>query len=221
MAIVPHAHPNGRALLARVGHVLRRLPAPVRRPLSWKRIIGVGAAVLLSGFLLWLVAFPGKPRAVDGNVAERFYLSDMKEVEVVTRTALHPDWEFTKNGTLPTRGTRLVVNDALSGHSLCFLTSPGAPCRVSYRLGKQYKLFKAQVAIDDNESEKDIELIFFVMADGQQRWRSKPVKKKRSNPPEECTLDMTGVDRLSLEVLDRGTHAGASAGVWFEPRLEK
>jgi hypothetical protein len=85
-----------------------------------------------------------------------------------------------------------------------------------YFLNKKAALFKAAVALDDSVNSTRNPAVFEVLGDGKQLWESEPIDK--GTPPEECSIDVSGVVELELRV-----HAKPSQwdlwAVWIEPRL--
>jgi hypothetical protein len=88
----------------------------------------------------------------------------------------------------------------------------------SFKLDKKYTTFRAGVGLnDDNGGRTERPLQFLVYGDGKKLWSSKPVQIPGDH--DECTLDVTGVSVLTLEVRNPGSPHAAHA-VWADPRLE-
>jgi hypothetical protein len=84
------------------------------------------------------------------------------------------------------------------------------------RPGKQAVVLKAGVALDDNAGIVLSQAGFGVYGDGKLLWRSLLVNGRRQ--PQECSVEVRGVDVLELRVHSQGSHIGLHA-VWLEPRL--
>jgi S1-C subfamily serine protease len=142
----------------------------------------------------------------------REYLSDLDEFDV--RVGSGP---FSRNGVIGPEHRRIKVNGARSPKALG-LPPPDAPgqASVKYRLGKLAAVFKAVVALDDAAQVVPSKAVFEVYGDGRRLWQSEPVGK--GTPPQECRVDVLGVDVLEVRVSSQGAHDGLHA-VWLEPRL--
>jgi S1-C subfamily serine protease len=142
----------------------------------------------------------------------RDYLSDLDEFDVHAGP-----WPFSRNGVIGPKNERMTVNGVRSPKGLG-LPPPDAPeqASVKYRLGKQAAVFKAAVALNDSAQVVPSKAIFEVYGDGRRLWQSDPVGK--GTPPQECRVDVLGVDVLELRVASQGSHQGLHA-VWLEPRL--
>jgi hypothetical protein len=213
-------------------------PEGVGRPLV---LCGLGVLSFLATFVLllikekWPSAAGPVPPGIAGNPAPgppqppapavlpaveklftrgpREYLSDLKEFGVT-----NGPWPFTKNGTVGDGKTPIAANGIASPHGLG-MHPPDKPtfAAAQYRLGKQAAVFKAAVAIDDTARAPFSPAVFEVYGDGRRLWQSPPVPGPR-RPPQECQVDVTGVDVLELRVVSQGSHFDLHA-VWLEPRL--
>src|SRR5262249_54309363 len=83
-----------------------------------------------------------------------------------------------------------------------------------YRLAGTATAFEAKVAINDGSSFPPRGVYFEVFGDGKPLWKSLLVK--RDTGPEECVVDVTGVDILELRVTAEGNEKEALA-VWVDP----
>jgi serine/threonine protein kinase len=98
---------------------------------------------------------------------------------------------------------------------------PGAgatPASITYRLGKGYSRFIAEVAINDMAPPDAPSVTFAVYGDGTRLWKSKAIAK--TTGPQLCDLDVSGVNELKLETSTDSDPRGAHA-VWIEPRITK
>jgi serine/threonine protein kinase len=90
---------------------------------------------------------------------------------------------------------------------------------VSYRLDKAYRVFNAEVSLNDTAPpEAESPLRFRVYGDGKVLWQSKPVSKQ--SDAQACQVSVKDVNVLKLEVTCAGSPRGAH-GVWLEPHLER
>lgn len=87
---------------------------------------------------------------------------------------------------------------------------------VSYRLGKQASLFRAEVALNDTSDPALSAVVFEVWGDGKRLWKSKPVNQPIFS--QRCRVDVSKVDVLELRVNSTGSPVGLHA-IWYEPRL--
>jgi mono/diheme cytochrome c family protein len=159
------------------------------------------------------IAAPAAPGARLFSRAPVAYLSDLPEFDVE-----NGEWPFTKNGGLGNGTTRIKVLGQPSPKGLG-MHPPAAPAHaaVKYRLGKQAALFKTTVAIDDTATFCWTPAIFTVLGDGKQLFESKQIAHNHLRT-QECTVDVSRVDVLELQVRCQGLNTGVHA-VWFEPRL--
>jgi hypothetical protein len=160
---------------------------------------------------------PPKPAPPDGG---KTYLSDLKEASKV-------NWPFkppgTPPGAPPTRADGMPevrVKGVTSPHGIFMHPPPpgGRPASVSYKLGKQYSTFQAQVSLNDGPPRSVTPLTFAVYGDGHVLWKSKPLSTQ--DQTQECKVPVQNVDVLKIEVISLGDPR-AGHGVWLEPALEK
>ncbi len=97
-------------------------------------------------------------------------------------------------------------------------------CRLVYTLQDKYLRFEALAALDDAALDERLDtrignVVFRVFVDGEKRFDSGPVSW--NDAPKEVKVDLTGAQRLELEVSEgRGFHVRDRAD-WIEPRLLK
>jgi serine/threonine protein kinase len=188
----------------------RRLPQwaslPVRRWLP----IGLGAllvVVAVAGFLLLK-----KSRSpADIPEADRIYLSTLKPIEAV-------GWPWKPPGGKDPPIEHVHVNGIFSAHGI-FMHPEHAPTSLSYRLGKQYRTFGAQVSPNDSAGERFPPLTFSVYGDGKLLWGPTTVST-REEGVQNCLVPVDGVEVLKLEVRIVGHPQGAHAA-WVEPFVAK
>jgi predicted Zn finger-like uncharacterized protein len=149
------------------------------------------------------------PPAVRGGPAA--YLSDLEPFEVKSGP-----WPVTRNGQTG-GGNAITVNGVASPKGIG-MHPPDGPGYASARfhLGKPSAILKATVALNDTAGVVLSQAVFEVYGDGKQLWQSLPVKGPKQ--PQECSVDVSGVDVLELRVRSQGSHIGLHA-VWVEPRL--
>ncbi len=92
------------------------------------------------------------------------------------------------------------------------------PARITFKLGKEFVKFSAEVAFNDSAPPAAPPATFLVYFDGKQRWTSNPIQ--RDMPPQSVELDVRGVTDLTLEVVPEGSERGAHA-VWLDPRVTR
>jgi hypothetical protein len=142
----------------------------------------------------------------------REYLSDLNEIDVRAGP-----WPLSKNGVIGPEKNPIAVGGVRSPKGLG-LHPPDSPgyAAVKYRLGKQAAVFKAAVALNGTAQIVFSQAVFEVYGDDKRLWQSAPAGK--DTRPQECSLDVGGVDMLELRVSSQGSHLGLHA-VWLEPRL--
>ena len=152
-----------------------------------------------------------------GNTAQVF-LADLPEKEVnIEYGALG------KNGDAGHDDLKVIFNGVSVQHGLAMHPLANKPVSVTYDLSEQdASAFRAAVGLADTAGSYRLEhhlvLIFRVVGDGRELWRSKPVL--RAGAPEICNIDIKGVKMLSLHVDCLDDHKWAHA-VWVDPVLVK
>jgi len=141
----------------------------------------------------------------------REFLSDMPE-----NVIKNGERRFAKNGDLDEGRSKIKVNGVLSPKGLNMHPPANGYMAVSYRLDKKAAVFKAAVALDDKTQKPRNPAVFEVVGDGKSLWESKPINK--GSPPEECSIDVSGVVELELRVHAKPSNWDLWA-VWIEPRL--
>jgi hypothetical protein len=142
----------------------------------------------------------------------RTYLADLAPFDVKAGP-----WPFHHNGDMGD-GHAIRVNDQPSPKVLgMHPPDHGSYAAAKFHLEKKAALLRAGVALDDTSSFIWSQAGFEVWGDGIRLWQSAPVGKARQ-PPQECDVDVTGVDVLELRVQSEGSHMGLHA-VWIEPRV--
>jgi hypothetical protein len=140
------------------------------------------------------------------------YLSDLQEFDVKSGP-----WPVSKNGDLGNPEHRTIQVDGVqSPKGLSMHPPDGHYASVKYRPGKQASVFQAQVALNDSTTFVPAAAVFEVWGDGKRLWQSNPIKEPKR--PQECRVDVAGVDVLELRVNATGSHFGLHA-VWVEPRV--
>ncbi len=142
----------------------------------------------------------------------RVYLSDMEEFNVKSGP-----WPVSKNGALGDPDQRTIqVKGVASAKGISMHPPDGTYAAASFRPGKQANLFKAEVALNDSTNFVLDAAVFEVWGDGKRLWQSKPIHEAKQ--PQQCRVDVSGVDILELRVNSTRSHFGLHA-VWVEPRL--
>lgn len=151
------------------------------------------------------------------------YLSDMNEVEVRT-----VEGRFGKQGNLgygAGNSYRIRVQDKESPHGISMCPAAQDYCVAKYRLRGKAADFRAWVALNDSagapnqrpgEGKIPSPVVFVVVGDGKELWRSEPVDLARV--VQECSVRVAGVKTLELRVECPGSNVNAQA-VWIEPQV--
>ena len=161
----------------------------------------------------WVVAADTKS-AAPGSEDNAVFLSDLPEMNARVQDGC----KFGKNGNMGFSGNRIASRGVLSSKGLGMHPPPNNAAQVSYRLDKQFRTFKATVALNDTSGGSYSPLRFVVLGDGRKLWESNPVQKRGDD--QECTVNVKGIDTIELLVTCSGGSGGAHA-VWIEPRLLK
>jgi hypothetical protein len=141
------------------------------------------------------------------------YVSDLEPTEYVHVPLLGRDWPYRLDisvaGTPLRAGGRRYVK-GLGLHSAS---------RLSYDLAGQYRRFESLVAIDEHVAAGGGSVVFRVRADGKVVYESLTLRS--GDPPQPVSVDVTGAQRITLEVdyADRG-HVLDRAD-WLGARLVK
>jgi len=139
------------------------------------------------------------------------YLTDLEEFDVQAGAC-----PIGKNGELG-NGSRIVVQGKESKKGLgMHPPQPPAVAKASYRLGKQRAILRGGAALNDTADSPWGAAIFIIRADGQELWKSPPLKSR--GQVKEFQLDLNGVDVLEFSVIAEG-HNHYVHAVWVEPRL--
>jgi serine/threonine-protein kinase len=191
-----------RQVLLKWSPFRRHAGSTQRRPL----VVPALVVLLLAGLLLLLFLFRGSSRP-----AEQFYLSDMRPEKIVGR--------LTIDGKTPAGGL-IVVNGSMVKKSLYQGGEPTTP-QVSYRLGKQFKHFKAQAALLDSTGhggDRSRTTRFVVKGDGRVLWESRTVAN--AGALQDIDVLVEGVEQLDLIAILGGS-LDTSHAIWVDPYLTK
>ena len=114
----------------------------------------------------------------------------------------------------------VMVNGNRYSKGLALQPLSNGVSQVTYRLSRQYSVFKATVAIEDTPKKQPsvTPLTFVIVADGKVRWTSQQLQK--SGQSQECSLNIRGVNTLTLQVQCSGPNNRALA-VWVDPNVSK
>ena len=156
------------------------------------------------------IVFPKKTKQL--HLSDSVFLDDIEEMD-----------SSVGHGTLGKRGSHgygsaeISVKGVKASHSLSLHPKRMGSAHVKYNLRQQYTQFAADAAISDaapNPSESP--LIFRVIADGKELWKSKPIHAKGTS--ERCSVAIRGVKELTLIVDCPNGNAWAFA-VWINPSV--
>ena len=141
------------------------------------------------------------------------YLADMQEFGV----QMGP-WRLGKGELGDGARTPIKVNGTLSPKGLSVHPSDRAATRAAYALGGRAVTLSGAAALNDFTSEAWSPVVFTIVGDGLELWRSAPVTRARG--PASFRVNVTGVKVLELRAILLGAHIGAHA-VWVDPVIEK
>src|SRR5262249_10878756 len=167
------------------------------------------------------LAFHARPRPIPAgwkeDKLERTWLSDLQEINP------HVGWGvFGKRGKLGyavATGDSIRVDNKFYPNSISMHPPSNSNSTVTYRLNRQYKLFKAWAALNDTDNWVPASAATFVVfGDGVCLWASIPIDQPKVM--EACRINVEGVDNFELQVHCPGDHAAVRA-VWLEPALYK
>jgi len=159
---------------------------------------------------------PAPPFAVDPALAGRdrsVYLADMTEFDV----QMGP-WQFGKGELGDGKRTPIRVRGKPYEKGLGVHPWDLKTTRVCYAPGGKAKTLSGGAGLNDYEFEAHGPVVFAVLGDGRELWRSAPLN--RAGGPVRCAVDVRGVKGLELRAASQGGHFGAHA-VWLDPVLEK
>jgi hypothetical protein len=91
------------------------------------------------------------------------------------------------------------------------------PSTVVYRLDGKYRSFSTVAALNDDAPRTMTPLLFSVLVDGREKWKSPPLQEKGGTA--RCDIDVRGARRLELRISiadSRFAHA-----VWLDPVLRR
>jgi serine/threonine protein kinase len=199
------------------------VPGPSRRRV-WVGVAVTLAALLVVavGVTVWAVKRSQTPPGGTTSVppaTERAYLSDLP----VTDREFWPFQPPPPPGEPPSppggRGPAVRVRGEPSPHGVFMhpTPEPGGTASVSYRLGRRYRTFRAEVTMNDGPQGSEHPCTFRVYGDGRLLWESGPVQTQFDR--QSCAVPVTDVDVLRIAVTCAGEPFGAHA-VWVEPSVE-
>jgi serine/threonine-protein kinase len=196
---------------------LARLPYLPPRLRRGPMLAIAGVAVLLVLLAAWFVFRPsGAAADARGNTTgtmegKGVFLSDLPEIKPKVF------WQAKLGkGDLGFGDRRIMLNGVPSPKGLGMVPPERDASAVSYRLDKQYRLFKATATLNDSATQAASPLRFVVMADGRSVWQSTPIQKRGDQ--QVCEVNVSGVDVLELVVTCPGDNGWAHA-VWIEPQV--
>jgi hypothetical protein len=140
------------------------------------------------------------------------YLTELPEREVVVHGG-----KIGKNGSLGFSKDKVVLKGQESVKSLATHPSQAGVVHLRYDLNGQYRTLTGTATVNDTAKKTHSPLVFMVKGDGKTLWESKPIRSPDAEP---FKLDVSGVQRLELEIKCSGSNHGAHA-VWGEPALQR
>jgi hypothetical protein len=166
---------------------------------------GVSTLMLPVGQVVWLLPV---------RLSDAFtYVSDLQSARFQHVTFVGPEWPYKRDAAVT--GTPLRAGGRLYAKGLGLHSAS----RLSYELAGKYRRFESLVAIDDHVPTGRGSVIFRVRADGNVVYESLPLRS--GDEPQPVSVDVSGVNRLSLEVdyADRGDVLDRAD--WLGARLVK
>lgn len=163
--------------------------------------------------------------ALDAMTAELAKLQEEIAPKVALFLSTLPEVEVYNNGTLGKNGLlgfvsrsgvrNALVNRKASPRGICMNPTKDARSFATYALFGQYRTFVTQVGLADT-SNAAYPVEFAVYGDDRLLWTSQTFEAP--GPTQPCVLDVTGVNRLRIEI-----HGGESDGgahcVWMDPHV--
>jgi hypothetical protein len=141
------------------------------------------------------------------------HLADLSEFGAVAGP-----WPFTKGGLgNPTRDP-IRVKGTIAAKGLSMHPNDRHTTRAAFAIGGRASALRGSVALNDSQPDASDPVIFQVVGDGKELWRSRPIK--RATGPEVFRVNVRGVKVLEVRATTQGAHWGAHA-VWVDPALEK
>ena len=149
--------------------------------------------------------------AENGTLKKEVFLSDLKEIKAIVGYG-----NFDIGRTCD--GKPMLINGKEQPHGLQVAAVANGIAYVQYKLGKDFRIFRSSIALEDTVGISQSILTFKVLGDNKILWESKPVRRSRT--PQNCEISVQGVDILELQVICPGEIGGAHS-VFGEPHLER
>jgi len=94
--------------------------------------------------------------------------------------------------------------------------------RITYELAGKFTRFRAVTTLIDEGDTPATPLVFRVLGDGNELWKSKTIQRRVNQVAEfdSCDVSIAGVQRLELVVDCPGSDI-ASASVWINPQVSR
>ena len=92
------------------------------------------------------------------------------------------------------------------------------PASLTYALDGKYKTFEAMVTLNDGPPQSAVPLIFRVIGDGNELWKSNPVNSQADT--QTCKVSVRGINELKISVTG-GDMPKAAHAVWIDPVLTR
>ncbi len=171
------------------------------------------------------IAGPAIPIAEAGLAAggpEQSYLVTLPRIDLHEQNGWWSDRGELVLGGLsgnPVARKPLMFDGQHSGHGIYLHARPSGEVSITYRLGGRFGSFRSEVLIPEmfpQQADPKTPLVFKLVGDERTIWQSRPLGLKGDHQP--CSVDVTGIDELSLRVECRGPENWGLAA-WVEPRL--
>ncbi|MCK6474127.1 MAG: NPCBM/NEW2 domain-containing protein [Planctomycetes bacterium] len=162
---------------------------------------------------------PAPPNPAPAAGPAQVYLADLPE----QNASVVANWKFGKKGQTGApagdKNEKILVAGFESPNGLSLHPPSNGNSHVAYHLDKKYRTFTTRVGLNDSSANKAASpVIFKVLGDGKLLWRSKSIQKL--NNYDGCNLNISGIDKLELEVECKGDASRCHA-IWIEPVVNR
>ena len=132
----------------------------------------------------------------------------------VNALSVSQDWGTPMVGSTVDGKPMVVAGEAFSGGLGVHATS-----RIQFQTAARFREFSAYVGVPDDVLGKDAAVIFSVLGDGQELWRSDIYRP--GNKAQYAKVQVSGVNSLMLEVISAKDGIDFNHACWLEPSLIK
>jgi hypothetical protein len=132
----------------------------------------------------------------------------------VNALSVSQDWGTPMVGSTVDGKPMVVAGETFSGGLGVHATS-----RIQFQTAARFREFSAYVGVPDDVLGKDAAVIFRVLGDGQELWRSDIYRP--GNKAQYAKVQISGVNSLMLEVISAKDGIDFNHACWLEPSLIK